>query len=338
LSSRLAACALVGLAASIPAVALADQPGSPAAASAQPAGGAARPGQAKPDQPADQATAPAPPAAEPEPPADGASAGADELTDADFGVVGPDVKVTAAERRDLSWLDLAVGAGLSTRKLDFESAPGMGGLTPPPFRSGTSWRLSSALTVHPFAWKGRSGALGDLGLLAEYGRTIARADQGDELSRESQLYVGLGYRIPVGTSETQPSFRLSAGYLRQEVRILDDSVDFPDVEYQALAIGADVRAPIGTPRAALCARARYIVVGTAGDLLAADTYGDARVAGLELGGFLEVRPLALVFLRVEGNYTRYSMEFNGTGMLNNPAVSGATDRYITGTLSTGLFL
>jgi len=326
LIARLLAVAVTAL----PSAARAEQP--PAAPTPQP-----------PAAPASDQAQPAPPATpgpgdKPTPaPAGGEG---DELTDADFGVVAPTVSVAPPRGREsLDWIDLAVGLALSSRKFDFESAPGMDAARPRGFRSGWSWRPGATLELRPLARRMRGSAIEGLGMLAEYGRTLGRASAGEpDLARESRLHVALVYRFAVGTSDVQPVFGASAGYLRQQVHILDTSIALPDVAYDALALGADVRIPIGTRRVALCALAHYLVVGDGGELLRPETYGDSSTAGLELGLSLEVRALSSVFVRLAGSYTRYSIEFNGTGMLSNPGAVGATDQYTSGTVSAGLAL
>jgi hypothetical protein len=322
-ASRAARMLAVLAVTSLSPAALADEP------QAQPASDQSKPAPAQPAKP--------PPAPTPAGPARGSS---DELTDADFGVVAPTVTVAPPRGREsLAWIDVAVGLALSSRKFDFDSAPGMDAARPPGFRSGWSWRPSAALELRPLARRSRGGLLEGLGLLAEYGRTLGRASGGDpDLARESRLYLALAYRIAVGTSDAQPIFGASAGFVRQQVRILDDSIDLPDVGYEALALGADVRIPLGTPRVAVCGLARYLVVGDGGEIVRPETYGDSRTAGLEVGVSLEVRALANVFVRLAGSHTRYSIDFNGTGMLSNPGAVGATDQYTSATVSAGLAL
>jgi hypothetical protein len=266
--------------------------------------------------------------------------GADDLTDADFGVVGPDVTVQAPDRReDSSWLSAAGGFALWSRRFDFESVPGMEALRPRGFRSGWNWKASGSLELRPLAWLRRGNPLEEIGLVAEYGRTLARTDADkDSTVRESRLYLGLAYRIAVGTTDTHPTFGISAGYLRHDLSILDDSIELPDVTYTAAALGADVRAPLGTRRLALLAGARYLIVGSGGDLLTPETYGDSRVAGLELGASLELQPFGPVFIRLDGAFTRYSFEFNNTGMLSSPGAARARDQVLAGTVFIGLSL
>lgn len=311
----------------------------PAHAAQDPAARPSAPADADEDQADDQPTAGGP-AATPEAEEPATPGGADELTDADFGVVGPEVSVQAPDgREDTSWLSIGGGLALWSRRFDFESAPGMEALRPRGFRSGWNWQASGSLELYPLAWLRRGSPLEEIGLVAEYGRTLARTDSAKESTvRESRLHIGLAYRIAVGTTDTHPTFGLSAGYLRHDLSILDDSIELPDVTYEAASLGADVRAPLGTRRLALLAGARYLIVGSGGDLLTPETYGDSRVAGLELGGSLEVQPFGSVFVRLDGTFTRYSFEFNNTGMLSSPGAARARDQVLAGTVFVGLSL
>jgi hypothetical protein len=276
--------------------------------------------------------------AEPRPAASGSSS--DELTDADFGTSAPEVAVAAPERRiGFDWLDLAVGIALSSRRFDFVNAPGMAAARPPRFTSGWSWRPNAALEIRPLARRMRARPLEGLGVFAEYGRTVARASSSDpDRARESRLEVGISYRIAIGTRDTQPTFGATAGYVRQQVQILDGSIDLPDVDYDAIGLAVDIRVPVVSPRVSLCASARYLVVWDGGELTRPEMYGDGRAAGLELGAALEIRPFSPFFLRLHGGYTRYSIEFDGSGMLGGPGAVGATDQYKAANLSTGIDL
>lgn len=290
-------------------------------------------------EPADREPADGEPA-DREPP-DGEASGsstttsADELTDADFGVVTTTAPAPVdAPRRDLPWIDLSTLLAMSSRYFDFENLEDQEVLRPDGFNRDWTVKVAGALEVYPLAFRKRGGHVERLGLMAQYGRTDVSAG-----GRETELYADVRYRIPVGSTATGPTFTLSAGFVRHDFVILEQAVDFPSVSYRGGTFGVDVRVPILTPRVALTAGARYMVLAAAGEIFADANYGDAeRVGGLLAGGAIEVRPLDFVFLRLGASYTRFSVEFEGNGDESTDGSVGSRDRYLAAMFATGFTL
>ena len=261
---------------------------------------------------------------------------ADDLTDADFGVVtDPGASGRHEETRDDGpWFDAATIVAMSSRWFDFQSAPDNEVLRPDGFTSRWTARLGGSVELYPLAALKRGGLLERIGLLAEYGRTDISSAGG----RETELYVGASYRIPVGRNAIYPTFKVSAGFLRHDFVILDRSVDFPSVSYRGGVIGADVRVPIFTPRLSVSAGAHSMFLLPAGEIFTNESYGDSRVGGLDLSASLEIRPFSLIFVRIGARYVRFSLEFDGNGDLSSLGSTGAVDRSMAGTVATGIVL
>ncbi len=264
---------------------------------------------------------------------------ADELTDADFGVVADSdasIKTDKADERpdDGPWLQAATVAGAVSRYFDFENAPDNEVLRPDGYNSGWTARLGGAIELYPLVFAQRGGPrLQAIGIQSEYSRTDIAAG-----GRETELYVGATYRIPVGRSPLYPTFKIAAGYLRHDFVIVDEDVDFPSVSYRGGVVGADVHFPLFTPRIALNASAHTMFLLPYGEIFQEQQYGDSRVGGLDLGASLEIRPFSLLFFRIGARYSRFSLEFDGDGDLSSDGAVGAQDRNLAGSVVTGVYL
>ena len=298
------------------------------------------------------ATEPAGPAGKPAPTSGGEQAGGaassgqagestgsgrdtDELTDADFGVAAPPPpNLTVARRPDPPMLEVSSGVSLVTRRFRFDSEEGVD--MSDGFKSAWTSRVGGALAVYPLGLLGRDRFTG-LGVLAAFGRTLS-SGSGSSSVRDTRLYLGLAYRIPIGRSARYPTFQVSAGYLREDVVALDSSLEFPDTGYRGASFGGAVHMPILTPRVAVNAGLEYLIVPEAGQIVEPTYYGRSKVGGIAVEGSLEVRPLESVFVRLGGSYTSFDFELGERGERSNLGAIGAQDRLVAATVTTGLLL
>ena len=261
--------------------------------------------------------------------------GADELSDADFGAPVEQIAVEAPRpREDLPWLTLATVGAVTSRWFDFETAEDNEVLRPPGFTSDWTAKIGGSLELYPFRLLRRSGLLSRIGLAGEY----ARSDVSPAGGRETNLYAGATFLVPIGSSATYPTFGFSTGFLRHDFVIVDEMVTFPSVSYRGARVGLSARVPIGTPRVALFSDVRYMWGVPKGALFLVERYGAARIGGFDVDSFLEIRPLGSVFIRIGARYTRFSLEFDGDGDLSDLGSVGAQDKYLTATVATGLVL
>jgi hypothetical protein len=269
---------------------------------------------------------------------EGAQAGADadELTDADFGVEATDAAIRPVEqRRPEYWFQLRAEAGVLWRRFFFDAEPDEEESRPDGFKGTATPTVSGALDVYPLA-RATDGLLGGFGLFGSYARSTAEASATS--AQAERIHVGASYRLLIGTSDTLPTLRVTAGYLHNKIDIDDPLSYVPDVSYQAATFGADVTMPITTPRFALRAGARYLLVTDAGDITSSMRYGDSRTRGIEFEGGLDLRLGDLLFISVGGAYGGVAYDFKGNGALSGPGTAGARDKVTTATVATGLLL
>ncbi len=271
----------------------------------------------------------------------GEEEGGEELSEEDlFAAAGaraadsqqnaPETAAEAVPRENHS-IDLSAGGTVTARRFRLTSAPGESPAMPT-LQGDWSPGLNVAVTLHPFAWRKKDDLLDGLRLQGTYARTGSDADPARDL--ESRLYLGLLYRIPVGTLLSEPIFRVSAGFSMDEVR----GPAVPQVSYRAAAFGAGVRFPISTPRFSFNADLRYLVTSVGGSLVSSDHYGDARAAGFDAIGFFELRLRERLTLHAGGTYDVFVLDFGDGGALSGPGAVGATDRTVGVRVGVGLIL
>lgn len=263
----------------------------------------------------------------------------DELTDADFGVTAAPSVGSAAEpvagRSDQPIAEVSAGVSMLERRFRYDAEEGVD-MAEPGFRSAWTSKLAGSLAVYPFALLG-GGRLASLGLRADFGQTLS-SGTGPSKVRDKRLYVGLAYRIAIGSNTSLPTFHIAAGYLRQDTTVLDTSIVFPDTSYRGAAIGGDVHMPILTPRVAINGGLRYLLISEAGEIVGTTYYGRSKVAGVDLDASLEVRPLERMFVRIGGSFTAIDFELGDNGDRSNLGAVAAQDRFMTGTVTTGFVL
>lgn len=266
-----------------------------------------------------------------------------ELTDADFGMAaepGPPLESPAARtisgRTDVPFVEASVGLQLLRRNFTFESEPGLEASRPDGFDSAWTSRVSGAVAIYPLSWL-EPRHLAGLGLLAGYGRTLSDTSESSSL-RDERLYLGLGYRIGVGRSATYPTFELSAAFFRREAVVSDPSGELPGTTYQGAALGGEVRMPIATPKLAINAALRYLLTNEAGEIVEPAYYGRSKVGGIDIDVSLELRPHGPVFVRVGASYSSFDLELGTNGERSDSAAAAARDQFLSGTVSTGVFL
>jgi opacity protein-like surface antigen len=179
--------------------------------------------------------------------------------------------------------------------------------------------------AYPLALSGDgTGATAGLGVAFDYDKTIAmttRSSDAPDVNLETiqqHWDAGLRYRIGFGKKATSPTATLGVDYGRRVFQIKRDQLpaeaelDMPDVDYKYIAPGLQLRLPIGS-RMAVHAGGRALLLQSAGDIQAADSYGGAKITGFEAGGGLQYMATRSIFVNVEGSLTQIGYVFLGNG-------------------------
>jgi hypothetical protein len=202
--------------------------------------------------------------------------------------------------------------------------------------------------LYPLAFGNPRGALAGIGLTFVFDRVfLLKSKYGtDEYDTTQQRFgVGLRYRLPIGKSATGPTLHVGIGYNKLSF-VIDDSaavmpIGLPDVDYTYIDPGLGVRLPLGTPKFALLADAKYMVVLDSGDMQAQANYGTGTVSGLDVDAGLEFRVMPRLPLHLGFHYIRVAYDFDGSGTQTNrdaeagQDVGGALDVYLGGYVSAG---
>jgi opacity protein-like surface antigen len=193
-----------------------------------------------------------------------------------------------------------------------------------------------------------SGALAGLGVTFVFDRVfVLDSKYGDKTysTTQQRLGAGLRYRLPLGNRPTLPTLHVGVGYNKISF-LIDrggDVVPLPDSDYTYIDPGLGVRYPLGTPRLALLADARYMLVLSDGDFSNAANYGTSTVAGIDVDAGLEFRLMPRLPIHAGFRYTRIAYTINGDGDLSNNLdgnpntqdVGGALDVYLGGYVTAG---
>jgi hypothetical protein len=96
--------------------------------------------------------------------------------------------------------------------------------------------------------------------------------------------------------------------------------------------------PIATPKLAINAALRYLLTNEAGEIVEPAYYGRSKVGGIDIDVSLELRPHGPVFVRVGASYSSFDLELGTHGERSDSAAAAARDQFLSGTVSTGVFL
>jgi hypothetical protein len=191
------------------------------------------------------------------------------------------------------------------------------------------------------------GPVSNLGVGFEYDQTLGMTSRSSDApdvtlpTLQKHWDVGARYRIPFGKKANAPMVVLGGGIGRRFF-IVDRSslpdgaeLDMPDVAYKYYHAGASVRMPIGM-RAAVQAGARGLAFQSAGSITDLDSYGRAKLTGLDASLSAEFMVTPKVIASLAGSFTQIGFAFEGDGAESNNRdldptsvdVGGASDRYI----------
>ena len=250
---------------------------------------------------------------------------------------------------------LDVGASFGNRSLVFTQR-GNFPEGPKPFRSAPVPGVRFDAEIYPLAFMNPNSIAAGLGGYVEYDKTLVMnlgttAEPGKKVKVDRQaLTVGGRFRFAFGKRATSPTVTLGFDYGRSKFvakrgALMDPtSLDLPDTDYKFLAPGAGFRIPIGT-FLAFQAYGKGMFVNNAGPIQQANSYGKAKIIGIEAAAGFDIVFSNRFALRLQGELVQIGYSFVGTGgaMVNsrdgNPStkdIGGATDRSIGGTATLGV--
>jgi hypothetical protein len=245
---------------------------------------------------------------------------------------------------------IAAGASVAQRQLTYDTRSDF--VQVPPRVKTTAGAGRIAGEVYPFALTGSQGSLAALGVAATYDKTVGLSIKIPSQSarapiNQSHYAIGARYRFGVGESST---IAVGIDYARRHY-IADRAsltamavvLDTPDVDYSAIAPGIAMQVPV-TRSVAIVGGLDALLMLDAGPVQTADSYGPAKVYGIEAAGGANVAIAKKIALRVALEYSRISFSFSGKGAMsinrdNNPAtqdINGAIDRALGVSATLGL--
>ena len=267
----------------------------------------------------------------------------DEMDDEDLDrALGIDKRGSKkSEGRDKPAFIVSAGPSAVMRTLTFASRPY--DQAPTGYKSSMVPGARVALEAYPLALKS-NGFLSGIGVGGEYDKTLvlstASSDAPDVKLPTSQLHwrVDARFKFSVGTSA---DVTLYAGYGRRAF-LVDRSglpegaeLDMPDTDYRYYAPGLSVRIPIGE-RLGIHAGGEGLLFKAAGPIQRTDSYGGAKITGVEGKGGIDFVPAKNIIVDVSGSFTQIGFVFAGNGDESNGRdldpttkdVGGAKDVYI----------
>ncbi|HEU0029462.1 MAG TPA: hypothetical protein VFQ53_02430 [Kofleriaceae bacterium] len=245
---------------------------------------------------------------------------------------------------------LDIGGGGSTRRLTFTTAPDFQD-GPPDFKPGAVPNGRFELDAYPFAFGNPDGFAGGIGLGVKYDRALSSHVQpgadGPRLTVKQQQYeVGLRYRWVFTETATSPSVTFGANYGRRTYvpdrgpLAAPTDLDLPDTDYKYIAPSLGLRFPIGGSLAFVVG-GEALLVQDAGPIQEADSYGRAKVFGIDSQAGLDLVIKNRFAFRALAEYNRIGFAFTGKGDLANNRdgdpdtidIGGALDQTIGGSLT-----
>jgi hypothetical protein len=253
-------------------------------------------------------------------------------------------------------LEVLGGLSVMRRNLSFTVSADLGMESPRGY-SGTPVASAYILgELYPLAFnlknKGYKRNIGVVGILDRVIKIESKLRYVDAMMEEQEATlpteqqrwgIGLIYRHNFGSKPTSPTIKLALRYNRAKF-IIDKTaapagvdVDIPNMDYAYYDPGLVLRYPV-SPKVALQADARFLLVTDTGEMQQVDQYGGATVTGydIDLGGDYKLD--ARLFVRVGFRAIGIAYDFKGTGAEttdrdgdpNDQDVFGALDRYLGG--------
>ncbi|MCG8422612.1 MAG: hypothetical protein MJE77_32250 [Proteobacteria bacterium] len=246
--------------------------------------------------------------------------------------------------------DVAVGASMLGRRLSFQSRDV--GLAPFDYRGVPVPAARFRGTLYPFALAGADGFTSSLGASFVFERVVRNNSnvEGSAIdipTTHQRWGVGVHYRIDVGRSGRSPSISIGAGYdqltFTLDRRVLMDEVpgvDLPDVDYLVFYPTLSGELPLGS-RLVLFTRSAFLFISDAGPIENENAYGSGSAYGFDAELGIELWLARRLLIRLAGEYTHISHDFEGDGALRDrdgdgtPDVDGALDQYYGAYLTAG---
>ena len=219
---------------------------------------------------------------------------------------------------------LDVGPSVVSRSLVFVQRPGFV-QGPKPFRPAPVPGARFEVDMFPLAFVNPKGFVGGLGFHAAYDKTlvmnVGSMAAGRTTVDQHRYAVGGRFRLAFGKTATSPTMTLGGDYGRRVFRanrqaLMDpEALDLPDIDYKILSPGLVFRFPIGRAIAFVLG-GEGLLVTDAGPIQKAESYGRAKVYGVDAHGGLDVMLGNRFALRFKGEFTQIGYTFTGGGALS----------------------
>ncbi len=260
---------------------------------------------------------------------------------------------TAAERRRTGVMMVSAGAAIIDRSLAFTYRADLAD-APKGYKGPAAPAGRVAGEIYPLASDRKKSGMGPnlgIGFEADYvfGLQTAILDGGGmsaNLPTTVMRYSASAIlRHNFGSKPTGPSIKLSVGYGRLQFQVdkpTDVVVDLPNTSYTYFDPGVAGRYPV-TPKVALIAAAKALLITGAGEVQQRDQYGTAKLTGVDASGGVEVLFGKRYMLTVAARFTAVGYQFQGDGDMtvmrdgdpNTVDVGGALDKYLSGSATLG---
>jgi hypothetical protein len=209
--------------------------------------------------------------------------------------------------------------------------------------------------IYPLAFSNPRSAAAGLGAGVDYDRTFAlnlRSSLENTVAvpvKQSHYSIGARYRLAFGKTATSPTLTFGAGYgkrlfstdrskLTMDASKAGIARDTPSANYTVIDPGLTFRLPV-TRMVAFTLGGRGMIITNAGPIQNLDSYGRAKVYGVQGGASVDVVLGNRFALRFAGEFVQIGFAFTGVGALSNNLdgdpgtkdVGGLADRSIGGT-------
>jgi hypothetical protein len=209
--------------------------------------------------------------------------------------------------------------------------------------------------LYPLLLTMPASPLAKVGLAVEYDRTLVSevptaADAAP--ANQSHFSVGLRYRHAFNATELSPTLTAGVGFSKWSFSADTFDLDAagqaevaksaPATDLTVIDPGVAFRYPL-TPRFAVIAAARVMLITGAGPIQENTAYGSGTAFGIDADLGLDIVLNKRFVVRVAGELTQIGYSFDGFGTLSNldgntatKEVGGLTDRSLGGTATLGV--
>jgi hypothetical protein len=219
-----------------------------------------------------------------------------------------------------------VGGSVSARQLAFTSTPELGENSPKPFKQAPVPGVRFEIEMYPLAFMDPKSFAAGLGAAVEFDRVLKSnatveggLDDGNTSPVKQQSYAfGGRYRLAFGKTPTSPTITVGASYGRRTFQVQKGEIqdranlDLPDTDYKYIAPLLGFRIPF-TKNVAFVAQGEALLVRDAGPIQEADSYGRAKVFGIDGSAGLDVVIGNRFALKLVGEFNQIGFTFVGGG-------------------------